>query len=167
MNDNPRDRYRRFGQNKSVRLPAEEYVGVGNRFSVTVCCKDRVPYLENKVAARAVLDAFTKTCQIREYRPWVVCVMPDHVHFVVESECHDVSLTTIVGEAKSKALNRVLDKVPLYWQPRFRDTKVWDDDGFKQVVEYALANPVAAEFVTRWEDWPWLHVDAVIREGWH
>jgi putative transposase len=92
----------------------------------------------------------------RNLRGLVLCLMPNHYHFVVEG----------VREHLSKALHRVngvyaqsfnerYGRSGHLWGDRFALWQIRDDEHLVATCKYVLANPVRAGLCERPEDWPW------------
>jgi REP element-mobilizing transposase RayT len=81
------------------------------------------------------------------------CVMPNHVHVLVQPR-DGRTLKSIVQVWKSVAAHAPNAPKPL-WQKNYFDRFMRDDEQVWVTVNYIEANPVAAGFVVRKEDWRW------------
>jgi REP element-mobilizing transposase RayT len=81
-------------------------------------------------------------------RAW--CIMPDHIHVVVET-MPDADVEGWVRYFK-RSTARLLGAAA--WQRSYWDRDVRHDEDAGTVVGYILANPVRAGLVDRPEDWP-------------
>ncbi len=83
------------------------------------------------------------------------CVMPSHVHVLVEQfERH--TLSDVVQKWKSvsaHAINRAEGRKGRLWQPEYFDRFMRSAEQFEWTVGYVENNPVAAGLVERPEDW--------------
>jgi REP element-mobilizing transposase RayT len=83
------------------------------------------------------------------------CVMPTHVHVVVEQfEGH--SLSDVIQRWKSvsaHAVNKAEGRKGRLWQPEYFDRFMRTAEQFAWTVAYVENNPVAAGMVERPEDW--------------
>ncbi len=90
------------------------------------------------------------------YRLLAWCVMPNHVHVLIETrECWP--LAGIVQAWKSftaKAINTHLRRGGSLWQRDYFDRFIRDDLHLAATVAYIDDNPVRAGLVERTEDWP-------------
>ena len=83
------------------------------------------------------------------------CYMPDHVHFVVEGECHDSDLKCLISRAKQYS--------GFYFKKATRQ-KLWQRYGYERVlrndeermafIRYVIENPVRARLVASPLDYP-------------
>ena len=82
------------------------------------------------------------------------CVMPNHVHTVVEP-LPGYELPGIVHSWKSftaKQANRLIDRTGQFWQAEPYDHLVRDQEDFARQVEYVLSNPLRAGL----RNWKWV-----------
>jgi REP element-mobilizing transposase RayT len=90
------------------------------------------------------------------YRLIAWCVMPNHVHTLVESnEGH--ALADIVHSWKSytaKAANRLLARTGDFWQREYHDRYIRDAQHLAAAISYIDENPVKAGLVNTPQDWP-------------
>jgi Rad3-related DNA helicase/REP element-mobilizing transposase RayT len=108
--------------------------------------------LRRHECAKFVADTFAKFNDVK-YRLAAWCVMPNHVHAVLQPlPGHD--LPEILHSLKSwtaKAMNKLLGRKGVAWQAEYYDHLVRDEDDLVNQLEYAWSNPDRAEL----EDWPW------------
>ena len=84
-----------------------------------------------------------------EYRLHAWCVMPNHVHLVLEP-LPGKSLSDALQRIKSWSaheINRMTGRVGALWQPESFDHLVRDDDELDRYCEYVRQNPVKAGLV--------------------
>ncbi len=99
--------------------------------------------------------------------------MPDHAHLLVlgwEETCRQRLLIRFLRQHTNKPLR----EQGFEWQKQPYDNVLRQKDreknAFQVVANYVLNNPVRAELVDRWEDWPYLdsiipgYPDACLRE---
>jgi REP element-mobilizing transposase RayT len=82
----------------------------------------------------------------RRYRLLAWCVMPNHVHVVMQSLVGE-ELPKILHSWKSHTaheVNKLLGRSGPVWQPEYYDHLVRDDDDLRAQVEYVWKNPDAA-----------------------
>jgi len=88
------------------------------------------------------------------YRLFAWCVMPNHVHTVIQP-LPGYELPKIVHSWKSftaKEANRLIGRTGQFWQPEAYDHLIRDEDDFEGQVEYVLINPARAGL----KNWKWL-----------
>jgi REP element-mobilizing transposase RayT len=82
------------------------------------------------------------------------CVMPNHVHVLIEPQ-QGWSLSTILHGWKSftaKQANRILGRNGVFWQPEYYDHLIRDEPEYLHSVRYIEQNPSVAGMVS----WPWV-----------
>jgi REP element-mobilizing transposase RayT len=85
------------------------------------------------------------------------CVMPNHVHAMVQT-FDRFSLETVVHSWKSFSAhkaNRILQRTGRFWQPEYHDRYVRDARHFRAAVAYIENNPVKAGLTASPDTWPW------------
>jgi putative transposase len=85
------------------------------------------------------------------------CVMPTHVHVVIEQfEGHP--LADIVQTWKSvtaHAINKAEGRGDTLWRREYFDRFMRSEEQFAWTIEYVERNPVSAKLIERPEDWPY------------
>jgi REP element-mobilizing transposase RayT len=83
------------------------------------------------------------------------CVMPTHVHVVIE-ELKGGAMAAIVQRWKSfsaHAINKIENRKGVLWQREYFDRFMRSEQQFEWTVAYVENNPVAARLVERPQDW--------------
>ncbi|MEQ1812440.1 MAG: transposase [Terricaulis sp.] len=83
------------------------------------------------------------------------CIMPTHVHVLVE-QFSDWPLAKVIHSWKSftaHAINKNEGRIGALWLREYFDRFMRSEDQFTWTVEYIERNPVTAGFVQRSEDW--------------
>jgi REP element-mobilizing transposase RayT len=110
-------------------------------------------WLRQPAIAKVVIDAL-RYFDGQRYRLHSWCVMPNHVHVVVEP-LPGHSLPSILHSWKSftaKVANRLLQRTGEFWQEESYDHLIRDDDDYAHAMEYVEQNPAMAGL----ENWPWV-----------
>jgi REP element-mobilizing transposase RayT len=121
-------------------------------FFVTFNTRDRKPFLANDRVYRAVCDFCTKGIP-RGVGVGRFVLMPDHVHLFVRV-ISDLSLAQWVRMLK-REISKCINEEPPHWQEGFFDHLLRGRESYSQKWEYVRQNPVRAELVTTYEDWPY------------
>jgi len=93
----------------------------------------------------------------QRYRLIAWCVMPNHVHALVETR-EGWPLTDIVQSWKSytaHAANKILRRSGDFWAREYYDRFLRDDRHFRNAVEYIEENPVKAKLAAARHEWRW------------
>ena len=91
------------------------------------------------------------------YRLLAWCVMPNHVHVVVEPAA-DNSLDQIVHSWKSYTAhqaNRLLGHSGAFWHRDYFDRYIRDEGHLDRTIEYVESNPVKAGLASEPMEWRW------------
>ena len=102
-------------------------------------------WLRDERVAAIVVDAL-RHFDGERYRLLAWCVMPNHVHAVVQP-LHGHELSSIMHSWKRHAArqaNRLLGREGAFWQPESYDHLIRDAADLRHSVEYAWSNPDAA-----------------------
>ena len=110
-------------------------------------------WLRQPVVAQIVADAL-RHFDTQRYRLHGWCIMPNHVHTIVEPHPgHE--LPDILHSWKSftaKAANRILGKTGEFWQTEYYDHLIRDEGDYAHALNYLLENPVVAGL----KNWQWV-----------
>jgi REP element-mobilizing transposase RayT len=88
------------------------------------------------------------------YELFAWCVMPNHVHVVMQVR-GEQSLARILHSWKSytaKRANEILGRQGTFWQREYFDRIVRDEEDLRGTIEYVVKNPEKAGL----RDWPWV-----------
>ncbi len=111
-------------------------------------------FLQDPRVARLVRDNLLHFDTIR-YRLLDWCIMPNHVHVLVEPS-ETWSLSRIVHTWRSYTAheaNRILGRTGAFWFPEYFDRYIRNEDHLRRTIAYIDANPRNAYL----PDWPWSH----------
>ena len=93
----------------------------------------------------------------RYYRLFEWCVMPNHVHVLIQ-QLAGAPLGQVVGSWKTytaKRANALLDRNGRFWMADYFDRYIRSAGHFYSARHYIRHNPVAARLCDKPEDWPW------------
>ena len=141
---------------KRIRLDAGEYGQTGAICSITIAVKDRRPVFGNPEIALAAVDVLRLLSARFGVRIYGYCVMPDHVHLIIEpSDTCDI--VTFVGQFKNLTLRRAWSHgvEGSFWQSSFWDHFLRRQEGLKDLVMYVLNNPTRSGLVEHWREYPY------------
>jgi len=125
-------------------------------YLLTTTVIGRKPLLNQAGAAKIVLDSLHWLAKQEKIIFDAAVVMPDHIHFVAGLK--QGSLAQIMHSMKSytaQKINPIMQREGAFWQPQYHDHVIRDDEELKQVVLYALHNPVRAGLVGDFHDYPY------------
>ena len=132
----------------------------GQSHFVTFSCYHRLPLLAQMNMQDAFLVALEQSRKRFAMRVYGYVVMPEHVHLLV-SEPAGTTLSRFIQMLKTKVSieakergEREVGKMP-YWQARYFDHSVRNEEGFVTQLRYIHRNPVKRGLCAKPEDWPW------------
>src|SRR5271157_4999099 len=127
-----------------IRLNAEEYRGCRIYF-VTICCEKRRPVFAEESKGRWALAQLMATSLRHKFTLHAYCIMPDHLHVVVEGATPACNLVKFVNAFKQRTgfEHRQACGEPL-WQTRYYDHILRSRDHIEDVACYVWWNPVRA-----------------------
>ncbi|MDJ0447760.1 transposase [Methylocystis sp. JR02] len=118
-------------------------------------CRGPLP-LADPQAAIIVQGAILHFDQVR-YRLLAWCVMPNHVHVVVEAFA-GFPLGGLVRSWKAFSaaqINRANGRRGAVWAPDYFDRYIRDESDLGATISYVENNPVVAGLASTPGDWPW------------
>jgi putative transposase len=92
---------------------------------------------------------------------WCFCIMPNHVHVLLNVKNDEHDLFRIMQQHKSftaNQANKILSHSGQFWERESYD-HVLREGKFWAVVSYILNNPVKAGFVKDWREWGWNYLN--------
>jgi REP-associated tyrosine transposase len=103
------------------------------------------------------LDGCFGACWLKEPTIATWCIMPNHVHVVVEPADGN-GLGVIVQAWKSftaHRANRVLSRSGPFWHKDYFDRFIRDEGHLARTIDYVENNPVKAGLASTADSWPW------------
>ncbi|MFZ0036927.1 MAG: transposase [Candidatus Acidiferrales bacterium] len=110
-------------------------------------------YLARPDVAALVSNALGIFAGLR-YRLFAWCLMPNHLHAVIEP-IGEWNLASIIHTWKSFTANRanqLLARTGEFWQREYYDHQVRNGEDYSRIIRYVLENPSKAGLV----NWPWV-----------
>ncbi len=131
------------------------YSEPGRPYLVTAVSHARRPVFNDWYVARALVVELRRVTddQCVDTLAWVI--MPDHFHWLVV--LREAALEEVVMRVKSRsaiAINRLLGSHGRIWQRGFHDHALRREEYIQHVTRYLIANPLRAELVKRFGDYP-------------
>jgi putative transposase len=134
--------------NPPPRLNGFSYVGL-YRYFLTICTDRRRAHFQDKPAATWMTTQITHCLEPKQFAVVAFCVMPDHVHLLIEGLTDEADLGRVMHdwkqmtgfEWKQRSGGRL-------WQQGFCDHVLREENPVLGVVRYILNNPIRAGLVT-------------------
>ena len=139
---------------KRIRLAEENYLGWRACF-ITLCCHDRLPFFRDAGRATALINHLRGLSAQMAFWVHAYCVMPDHVHILVEGQRAECNLVRFVQKLKmvSAFAERKRSGRQL-WQRSFYDHIVRPRESHESIAWYIWMNPVRKGYVAEPERYP-------------
>jgi putative transposase len=127
------------------------------QYFLTFCVRDRRSVFLDRSTASRVIDHFLRTSRVWHFALLAYCVMPDHVHLLVEGLRDDSDLRRFAKRLKQGAAQSYSREfgTPL-WQEGYFDHVLRAEEDARQVARYILDNPVRAGLVAHPSEYPFL-----------
>jgi putative transposase len=136
------------------RIPGFDYVGV-QRYSLTICTLNRMTVFKDPAVVDLVLDQFQRIASGEGIAILVYCVMPDHVHLLVEGQEDNADLKTFVKRAKQHSGFCFKENYgKRLWQAGYYEHVLREPENTSEVMAYVVNNPVRKGIVDQPADYP-------------
>lgn len=146
------------------RLPAFDYVGP-NRYFITTCTHERRPYLTNEAVAQLVLLQFLRVAEDECMAIVAYCLMPDHIHLLVEGTRPDARLTAFIKLAKQHSGFAFKQRYRAQlWQAGYYEHVLRGDESTPAIVAYIVNNPLRRGLVEHPAEYPFWGSSVYSRE---
>ena len=140
---------------RPTRIPGYEYVGV-QRYFLTICTAQRVEHFKNAEKVDTAVRHFLQSAERERIALIVYCVMPDHIHLLVDGLDDGAELLPFVKLAKQKSGFEFKQRTgQRLWQDGYYEHVLRDEERTEDVVFYIIANPVRKGLVTDVMDYPY------------
>ena len=147
------------------RLSGLSYVGRA-RYFLTFCTFERAKAFHDREVAERTLTQFRRTAASEQFAILAYCLMPDHVHLLVEglSDTSDLKHFAKMAKQRSGGLHRRRCSVRL-WQDGYFERVLRDTDEQRDYARYIINNPVRAGLVANPRDYPHVGSDEYGLDG--
>ena len=144
------------------RLPTHNYVGRAIYF-LTFCTHERIKAFADPDVAARTLEPFRRTAAIEQFAIRAYCLMPDHVHLLVEglSASSDLKRFAKMAKQRSGGVHRRRCGQRL-WQEGYFERVLRDGDDLRSIAQYIVDNPIRAGLVERPEQYPHVGVGGTL-----
>jgi putative transposase len=139
---------------KEIRLPRDQYIGRKIYFA-TLCCQDRFPIFRDAYRCKIAIDALKGVSGSMRFLVHAYCLMPDHLHLLVEGQLAGSNLVKFVAQWKQlKGYMFRRELLPRFWQRRFYDHVLREAKDSEAVAWYIWMNPVRKGMVAEPHEYP-------------
>ena len=142
-------------QNRVRRAKGFDYLGY-QRYLITLTTRFRARSFADPPGADALSAQIGPFFAVRHFDVLAYCVMPDHVHLLLEGASDDADLREAVRSFKQRTGYDWKQRMGTQlWQPGFHDRVMRESDETRRVVRYILHNPVRAGLVKDAREYRW------------
>ena len=139
---------------KNIRLLRENYLGL-RRYSVTICCTGRNKIFARPSKAEHLLDLLRTVAANQKFAVLAYCVMPDHLHLLVQAQEAQSDLLKFVRRFKQQTAYTMKSESGIQlWQRYFYDHILRPRDSAEAVAWYVWMNPVRKGLCAVPEEYP-------------
>jgi len=147
---------KKFSSRKKIRLDSSLYSNPTLISSVTIGTQRSIPIFQRIKFGQACLKTLIKHAEKFTVPIFAYCFMPDHVHLLL-SASKSRSIPSFVSGFKSLCtrigrFNFGIDES--FWQKRYYDHFLRQEEDIMVVVNYILNNPVRKGLVNNWREYP-------------
>ena len=141
------------------RLPRFSYLGPYRYFLTFSTFERRKTFTDPAVVASA-LKHFQRTSHTSAFAILAYCVMPDHVHLLVEGTTSNSDLVKFVKRLKQSSGQAYSEREKQrLWQEGYHDRVLRPTDDAKTIARYIVANPVGGGLALSPADYPYVGSD--------
>jgi putative transposase len=135
-------------ERKKIRLAPSRYVG-RNIYFLTFCCEGRRRVFGDSWRASSVVAGLKTVSESTTFRVHGYCVMPDHLHLILEGARDDSDLDKFAKTFKqTTSFHYKKESGEPLWQKSFYDHILRTPDSLDAVLWYVWMNPVRAGLCT-------------------
>jgi REP element-mobilizing transposase RayT len=150
---------------RPTRIRGYDYTGVQQYF-LTICTHDRVQHFTNGVVVDLVVRHFLQTAAEYSMAILVYCVMPDHVHLLIEGMSDESDLLAFTSKAKQRTAWEFKSRFnQRLWQKGYWEHVVRDSERTEGIIEYIVNNPLRKNLVENPRDYPYWGSSVYDREA--
>jgi putative transposase len=143
-------------RHKNIRLSRANYLGQRWYF-ITLCCAHRRKFFTNSKICDWLLNILRANAASHLFAIHAYCLMPDHVHLLVEGLQPESDLMQFIRSIKMKTSTPIETKTgKALWQKKFYDHILRNNDSPESVAWYIWMNPVRANLCRVPEQYPFL-----------
>ncbi len=144
-----------YPKRKKIHLERELYQGPITAMA-TVYFFEKLNVIDANLG-KNVVYVFNDHCKLFNVRPLVFCLMPDHIHLILEIDDISLNFLDFISSFKRKVSIKLkgLHFKKQLWQDRFIDRIIRDEKELIKLTRYILDNPVRKGLVDDFRKWPY------------
>ena len=153
------DKTEKLTRKNSLRLRDYDY-STPRAYFITICVKHGKAIFSNKKLAERSIGYLKENKEKHNYKIYAYCLMPDHLHLLLNPSCSDIPVSKFLQTFKSQTGFWYKNEhgTPL-WQRGFYDHIVRRNEDLIKIAQYILDNPIRKGLTERLRN-------ILIRECW-
>jgi putative transposase len=138
------------------RIDGFDYRGA-YRYFLTICTFERRPVFTEPRFAEIMEVQFRRTARAHDFVVLAYCLMPDHVHLLIEGKTATADFKQFAKRVKQRTgqIYSQQKQRPL-WQAGYYERVLRQDTDVREVARYIVWNPVRGGLVATPADYPYL-----------
>jgi len=149
----PVNHLKNLQKRKGIRLSRGAYEE-GQAFSITITTAKRYPWFKiHGQLADTSISLIIALAQEREAVVFAWCIMPDHIHLLLQAKSVLDLVRLLKGRLTPEA--RGLEPGRTLWQRSFYDHALRKEEALEDVARYIWENPVRAGIAEHASAYPW------------
>ena len=131
-----------------------------HQYFLTFCTFERGQVFRDPLVATSIITQFRLTARELDFAILAYCLMPDHVHMVVEGKTDTADLRRFVKRAKQRTGQAYSHQSGIrLWQEGYYDRVLRASEDTRAIVRYILENPVRSGLVRHPSEYPHIGSD--------
>ncbi|MDY6868711.1 MAG: transposase [Chloroflexota bacterium] len=154
----------------------------GGTYFITIVTYERHPIFWNGANRQILRMAWVDVAKRFPFKTVAVCLLPDHIHALVQCPESDADYPTRIREIKRLFTKEYKQRFGLtivqndsrkgkneaaIWQRRYWEHTIRDEEDLHRHLDYVHYNPVKHGWVQNVRDWGWSSFHRYVRMGWY
>jgi putative transposase len=137
--------YKTWGRSRSTRLRYFDYAAPNVAYHVIIGAQDRRAIFSDELTNKRITGLLSRSAQMHGYSVLAYCLMPDHLHILIQSGKWPHDLRQFIRGFKSSVTRATGRRL---WQRGFFEHVLRKEENILAVAEYILNNPVRKGLVS-------------------
>ena len=138
---------------KRIRLKDFNYYG-SYRYFVTVSCNRKMEVFKKSEPVEICVHILKETAKKEQFKVWVYCFMPDHLHILVEGTNDRSNFRKFISVFKQKTGYMLWKQMKIkLWQENYYEHILRKEEDTLTVVRYILNNPVRKGVIQKYDEY--------------
>ncbi|MDP3024630.1 MAG: transposase [candidate division Zixibacteria bacterium] len=152
--------YKTWGKSRSVRLKGFDYSSPWLVYHIIIGANENQNIFTDPIINQKVIEVLKNSVKFYRYKLLSYCLMPDHLHILVQATESPKDLRSFVRGFKSFSTKSAGKNL---WQRSFYEHILRKEENVVDVANYILNNLVAKGLVEEYKQYKWYEL--VINEG--